>query len=91
MDAFQIILGGLITILVSKYYYKRASEELKREAKSLHDNTLLILRGLKENDIIDYTEDEYGNPKNLVVTMKLSIAGSVSTSARGTKKSGSHK
>ena len=87
MDAFQVILGGLITILVSKYYYKRASEELKTEAESLHKNTILILRGLKENDIIDYTEDEHGNPRGLIIKMKLSMGGSVSTSATASKKS----
>ena len=85
MDAFQVILGGLITILVSKYYYKRASEELKTEAESLHKNTILILRGLKENDIIDYTEDEHGNPRGLIVKLKTSIGSSVSTSASAKK------
>jgi len=85
MVAFQIILGGIITIVVSRYYYKRASEELTREAKSLHKNTILILRGLKENGIIDYTEDEYGNPRGLIVKLKTSIGGSVSTSASATK------
>jgi len=91
MVVFQImigaILGGFITILVSRHYFKRASEELTREVGSLHKNTILILRGLKENGIIDYTEDEYGNPKGLIVTMKLSIGGKVSTSATANKKS----
>jgi len=87
MEAIFLMLGGLITFLVSRYYYKRASEELKRETESLHKNTILILRGLKENGIIDYTEDEYGNPKGLIVKMKLSMGGSVSTSATASKKS----
>jgi len=87
MNAIYLMLGGLITFLVSRYYYKKASEELKRETESLHNNTILILRGLKENGIIDYTEDEYGNPKGLIVTLKVSMSSSVSTSARASKKS----
>ena len=82
-----MLVGGLITVLVSRYYYKRASEKLKRETESLHKNTILILRGLKENGIIDYTEDEYGNPEGLIVKIKLSIGSSVSTSATASKKS----
>jgi len=81
------ILGVIIAIVISNYYYKKASAELKREVESLHKNTILILRGLKENGIIDFTEDEYGNPKSLIFTLKLSVGSSVSTKTRASKKS----
>jgi len=62
-------------------------KSLKEKLRAYIKNTILILRGLKENDIIDYTEDEYGNPEGLIVKIKLSIGRSVSTSATASKKS----
>ena len=47
-----IVIGGVITFLTSRWYYHRASEELRQEAKELRHYlgiTLRVLQALSDN------------------------------------------
>ena len=61
-----IVIGGVITFLTSRWYYHRASEELRQEAKELRHYlgiTLQVLQALSDNRhsfVINW--DEHGRP-----------------------------
>jgi uncharacterized membrane protein YccC len=61
-----IIIGGVITFLTSRWYYHRASEDLRQEAKELRHYlsiTLRVLQALPDNKhsfVINW--DEHGRP-----------------------------
>ena len=70
-----VIIGGIITWYVSKKYYKRASQEMKEESDKLIKKINLILRSMEEAGLIEYTRDEQGNIKGLVIKLSGSIKG----------------
>ena len=61
-----IVIGGVITFLTSRWYYHRASEDLRQEAKELRHYlgiTLRVLQALSDNGrsfVINW--DEHGKP-----------------------------
>ncbi len=64
-----IVVGGVITFLVSRYYYQRASEELRAEAERLrqeserlHDITLRMLQTISGGGQVEVNRDEEGRP-----------------------------
>lgn len=68
-----VIIGGIITGLVSKYYYSRASKDLNKEASKLIKLDTLMLRSLEEAGLVEYTRDEQGNIKGLIIKVSGSI------------------
>lgn len=56
-----IIIGGIITWLVSKRYYKRASRDLKNETEGLRKLIVIILEGLENHGLMEIVRDEKGN------------------------------
>lgn len=70
-----VIIGGIITGIFSKYYYTRASKDLNQEASKLIKLDNLILRSLEEAGLVEYTRDEQGNIKSLVIKLSGSIKG----------------
>lgn len=81
-----LIVGGYITYKVSKTYYEKASIELRDQSERLVNATNIILRALEEGNIAEYTRDESGNIKGLVIHLKQSINASTSSTASATKK-----
>lgn len=67
----SVLVGGLITLLVSRRYYRKASEDLEREARKLREQSSLMLSALREMSItgnVEYNRDpETGEPKGLVM------------------------
>ncbi|MDP8953303.1 MAG: hypothetical protein M3N18_13925 [Actinomycetota bacterium] len=66
----SLVLGGLITLLVSRGYYRKASDDLVREAGKLREQNNLMLRALQEfsqsGNVVEYNADpETGEPKGL--------------------------
>jgi len=64
-----IAVGGVITFLVSRYYYRRASEELhaeaerlRQESESLHDMTMRMLQTASGGGHVEVNRDEEGRP-----------------------------
>ncbi len=49
----EVLIGSLITWLVSYAYYKRAGDDLKEEAKSLKNQTQLILTALEQGGLVE--------------------------------------
>ena len=61
MDWWGILIGGVITLLVSLVFYVPAARSLKRETARLRRHTTLILRGLEEAGLVEYHRDERGD------------------------------
>jgi len=85
------IIGGVITIVVSWFFYVRASrglqreaEELKQEAQELKQQTQLIMRGLHEGLDIEFNQDEQGNVIGVGIKLRAHIGGSSGVSGTPT-------
>ena len=84
-----VVIGGVITFLTSRWYYHRASEELRQEAKELRHYlgiTLQVLQALSDNKhsfVINW--DEHGRPIGVSyhapTTEQVSIQDSVDTTS----------
>ena len=86
MEFFWVLLGAIITIIVSHYYYKRAGDELRLEANKLREETLearrltnMVLRGLHNSGIIEVIWQD-GNPVGIIVKFKGKAEMKTSTS-----------
>ena len=62
-----VVIGGLISLAVSAYYSRRASEELRAEAERLrqesewlHDITLRMLQTISGGGQVEVNRDEQG-------------------------------
>ena len=53
----SVLVGAVITFLVSRHYYKRAGDDLRLEAQSLHKQTQLILVSLEQADLVVLARD----------------------------------
>lgn len=47
------LVGALVTWFFSFFYYKRAGDDLKKEAQELHRQTQLILVALEQGGLIE--------------------------------------
>jgi hypothetical protein len=81
-----VLLGGLITWLVSRHYYKKAgdelylaSENLRQEALEINRLTNIVLRGLHNAGIFEVTWQD-GKPIGLVLKLKAKSEVKTSTS-----------
>jgi len=92
-----VIFGGLITWYWSKHYYKKASEELKKEAGGLKSETeklrkftKMILQGMEIANLVTITKDPQGDPVGFVLKINvhdtISFSGSTSPVLTETKK-----
>jgi hypothetical protein len=57
-----IAVGGVVTFLVTRWYYERASGDLEREAGDLKDYTVMLINYLDDARVIDVERDAHGNP-----------------------------
>ena len=69
-------IGGLVTWLVSRHYYKRAGDELRREATELRRLTHLVLHGLENAGLVKLKRDATGRVTGLIIEIRASLAGS---------------
>jgi len=67
--ALGVIAGGTITWLASRHYYLKAGSDLRREAAELRHLTVLILRGLEESKMVEFTKDAAGKPIGLRIEL----------------------
>jgi hypothetical protein len=77
----SLIAGALLSLIVSRYYSRRASEELRSEAERLRKQTNLILRAMHNTGFAEITWDEHGEPEGMVI--KLSGAAEASGGMSG--------
>jgi hypothetical protein len=76
-----IIIGGLITVLVSLIFYVPSAGGLRRESERLRHRTDLIMRGLEDAGLVEYRRDENGEVEGLVVKAQALMSGSGSMGA----------
>jgi len=68
-----VFVGAIIAWLASRYYYVRVGKDLEREASELIQKINLILRGMEEGGLVEWTKDEQGNVKGIVRKVSGSI------------------
>jgi len=76
-----IIIGAVITWFISYHYYKRASDELLKEANELRKLNVLILRALENAGLAKLNRDENGNCIGLQITFSSKMRGESETSS----------
>ena len=70
----SLLIGSIITWLVSRHYYKKAGDELNVEAKKLKLTSDLIMYKLQYPDTpTEIIRDEKGNVTGLKVLMSAKI------------------
>lgn len=78
--AIGVVIGGVLTWLVSRWYYKQAGDELRAEAQELQRLTTLILHALHHAGVAQVNWDARGRPKGINITIAVP-AGSVTVTA----------
>ena len=76
-----VFIGGIITLLVSKYYYKSASKDLKGEVSKLKKLSNMILRVMEDEGWVKLNIDKQGNIQGFV--RKLSGSANIKFEAHG--------
>jgi len=82
----SVLIGALVTWLVARIYYVKASKELRKEAEKLRHLNELILRALEEADGVKITRNKAGEPIGLVIklaggsSIKIGLSGSLTVS-----------
>jgi hypothetical protein len=81
-----VLLGALITVAISNYYYRKGGEELLRETERLRKLNTMMLVGMekmgavkltwKNGDIVEYIPI-YGTINAVLPAVKASIKGTV--------------
>ena len=90
--ALGVIIGGVITFLVSRRYYvkasndlrkhyEQASEELRKEADELKKATRLVLRSLEEGTPVTLNKNEEGEIVGIQIEGAARIEGGSNTQA----------
>jgi hypothetical protein len=67
LTLISIAVGGLVTFLVTRWYYERAYRDLEREADELKDYTVMLIKYLDEAGVIEVERDAHGNPTRVRV------------------------
>ena len=78
---FGMVVGAIVTWKVAKHYYEKASHELTVEAKKLQTLNILMLRGLEDAKLADFSRDNDGNIVGML--FKLPTLTATSTAAAG--------
>jgi hypothetical protein len=79
LTLIAIAVGGLITFLVTRWYYERASGDLEREASELKDYTVMLINYLDDASVIAVERDAHGDPVRVRV-IRHEITDSVGAS-----------
>jgi hypothetical protein len=66
-----VLFGGLITWLVSKRYYLKASEELKDATKEINKMLHFIVHILEQNGQFEIKRDDQGNIIGLIISANI--------------------
>ncbi|CRI66981.1 hypothetical protein THIOKS13320053 [Thiocapsa sp. KS1] len=83
----SMLVGALITWVVAWFYYKRAGDELRQEAKHLKNATNAILAYLANpNAELEVIRDSKGNPESVAVGVVGKARGTSTANATGESK-----
>jgi hypothetical protein len=75
-----VFIGGIITWLVTNYYYIRAAQDLKSEASELKRLNILMLRGMENAGLVKLNRDKEGNIVGFTIELSASIRATSKTS-----------
>lgn len=77
VSAAGCVFGALVTWAVSRYYYKKAGDELKNETALVRNETQLILDAFEQADLIELRKE---NGKIVgIQNWKISLRGFTGT------------
>lgn len=79
LSAFGVIIGAIISIVVAKHYYEKASLDLAVEAEKLKTMNVLMLRALEHAGLAEFSRDDDGNIRGFVFKF-ISEGGSMKSS-----------
>ncbi|WP_144063039.1 hypothetical protein [Litchfieldella anticariensis] len=68
-----LIVGSLVTWCAAKHYYEKASNDLAKEANELKHLNTLMLRGLEESGMAEFSRDDEGNVKGMIIQSSGSL------------------
>jgi hypothetical protein len=76
LTLISIAVGGVVTFVLTRWYYGRASADLERETSELKDYTFALINYLDAARMIDVERDAHGDPVRVQV-IKREVADSV--------------
>ena len=92
MECFRaflgVLVGALVTWLVARCYYVKASNDLRTTAEELRHLNEMILSALEQANLVEINRNENGKPVGLVlklsgtVSAKSEVHGSLSVSQK---------
>jgi len=78
--------------MITDHYGKQGSQELRQEAEKLRRLITLILRGLEEAGLVEYNQDERGEPVAIhfkrLVSDVISVADNVEVNLESRRREG---
>ncbi len=80
MEIITMIIGALITGLVSWFFYARAAKQLKEETKEVRRLTTMVLQAMEIAGLVKLSRDAYGNITGIVVNISGHATGTASVS-----------
>jgi hypothetical protein len=83
------LVGGAVTLWVSRHYYMKAGRDLESAAAALRRLTTLIIRGMEEAGLATFTRDAAGYPISRVIEASANIVGTSNLTASLTLQSAS--
>jgi len=73
---FGVLVGALIAVLVTRWYYVRAAVELREESQRLLRATNLVLAFLENKDAtVTVKRDAQGMPTGIIVAIEAHAKG----------------
>jgi hypothetical protein len=79
LTVISIAVGGVVTFVLTRWYYVRASGDLEREARELRDYTFTLINYFDDARMIDVERDAHGKPVRVRV-IKCDVTDSVGIS-----------
>ena len=74
-----LLVGSLVTFLAARMYYEKAGHDLANEAKKLERLNVLMLRGLESSGLAEFSRDDDGSIKGMVVTGSGTAMAAIAT------------
>jgi hypothetical protein len=79
LTVMSTAVGGVVTFVLTRWYYERASGDLEREASELRDYTVTLINYFDDARMIDVERDAHGKPVRVRV-IKRAVTDSVDIS-----------
>ncbi len=86
-----VAVGAVVTFLVSRHYYRRASQDLRHEAEELRQETERVrgyldalVRALHNEGVAEFVWRKPGEPPGVVVRVSATLQGASDLSANAT-------